>query len=103
VRQQVFLPVLWSDEAKTEFYNAEEWYAGISPRLSTRFVQAVEDAMERIAECPLLFPKVHRGRRRAGVRRFPYALMYQVEADRILVIACFHGKRHPLRWQARQN
>jgi len=37
------------------------------------------------------------------VRRFPYGLFYQVEADRILPIACFHGRRNPLRWQGRQR
>jgi plasmid stabilization system protein ParE len=35
------------------------------------------------------------------VHRFPYGLFYQVEADRVFVIACFHGKRNPRRWQSR--
>lgn len=99
--QTVSLPVLWSDEAKAEFYEAEQWYADISVPLAERFVQAVEDTVHLIAEFPLRFPVVYRERRRAGVRRFPYGLFYQIEADRILVIACFHGKRNPRRWQRR--
>ena len=95
------LPVLWSDEAKAEFYGAEQWYAEVSGQLSKRFVQAVEDTVQLIAESPLRFPVVHRGRRRALVKRFPYSLFYQVEPDRILLIACFHGKRNPRRWQKR--
>ena len=101
--QAVSLPVFWSDEAMAEFYDAEQWYADISPRLSQRFVQAVENAVQLLAEFPLRFPVVYRERRRAAVRRFPYGLFYQVEADRILLIACFHGKRNPLRWQGRQS
>lgn len=95
------LPVVWADEAKAEFYDAEEWYADISSHLSKRFVGAVESTVRLIADFPLQFPVVYRGRRRAGVRRFPYGLIYQVEAGRILLIACFHGKRNPRGWQSR--
>lgn len=99
--QAVNLPVIWSDEAKAEFYEAERWYAEISVHLSEEFVQAVEKSVQLIAESPLRFPIVYRERRRSGVRRFPYGLFYQIEADRILLIACFHGKRNPRRWQRR--
>jgi plasmid stabilization system protein ParE len=99
----VSLPVIWSDEAKAEFYKAERWYADIGLALSERFVQAVEETVQLIEESPLRFPIVFRERRRAGVRRFPYGLFYQAESDRILVIACFHGKRNPRRWQRRKT
>lgn len=95
------LPVVWSDEAVAEFYDAERWYAGISVRLAERFVQAVETTVQLVGEFPLRFPVVYRGRRRAAVRRFPYGLFYQIETDRILVIACFHGRRNPRHWQRR--
>ena len=35
--QTVTLPAIWSDEAIAEFYDAEQWYAGVSLRLSQRF------------------------------------------------------------------
>jgi plasmid stabilization system protein ParE len=66
----VSLPVVWSDEAKAELYEAEQWYADISVHLSERFVEAVESTVQLIAEFPLRFPVVYRERRRAGVRRF---------------------------------
>jgi len=97
----VSLPVIWSDEAKAEFYEAEAWYADVSLQLAERFVKSVGDAVNLIAESPSRFPVVHRGRRRAPVRRFPYGLFFQIEAERILLIACFHGKRDPRRWQHR--
>lgn len=97
--ETVSLPVLWSGEATAEFYDAERWYADISVHLAERFVQAVENTIRLIAEFPMRFPVVHRGRRRAGVRRFPYGLIYQVEDGRVLLVACFHGRRDPRRWQ----
>jgi plasmid stabilization system protein ParE len=99
--QAVSLPVIWSDEAKAEFYKAEQWYADIGVHLSERFVEAIENAVQLIAEYPLRSPVVYRERRRAGVQRFPFGLFYQIEADRILLIACFHGKRNPRQWQRR--
>jgi plasmid stabilization system protein ParE len=84
-----------------EYYEALRWYADVSPSLSRRFAQAVEDTVQIIATFPLRYPEVSRDRRRAGVRRFPYGLFYLVEETRIVVIACFHGKRNPHHWQHR--
>lgn len=68
------LPVIWSDEAKAEFYDAEQWYADIGVSLSEQFVQAVESTVQLIADSPMRFSVVHRGRRRALVPRFPHGL-----------------------------
>jgi hypothetical protein len=51
---------------------------------------------------PRQFPVVYKRIRRALLRRFPYALMFVIEADEALtVIACFHGSRDPAHWQKR--
>jgi len=51
----VSLPVIWSDEAKAEFYDAERWYADISVHLSERFVQAVENTVSSLRSFPRAF------------------------------------------------
>ena len=58
-------------------------------------------AYRPLRNIPLRYPVVHKGKRRAFVRRFPYSLIYLVEDARIVVIACFHGKRNPRHWQRR--
>jgi hypothetical protein len=35
------------------------------------------------------------------VPRFPYGIFFQLEAEHVVVIACFHGHRDPRRWQMR--
>jgi plasmid stabilization system protein ParE len=75
----------------------------ISASTSERFVHTVDSTVQLIAEFPLHFPVVYGERRRAGGRRFPYGLFYQVETERILLIACFHGKRNRRRWLSRQK
>lgn len=59
------------------------------------------DTVEAISAGPLHYVVVEKGRRRAGVRRFPYGLFFIVEESRIVVIACFHGRRSPKHWQLR--
>ena len=95
------LPVVWMPEANEDLLDARAWYDNIRPQLGERFAVAVEATVEAIAERPLQFPVVHRGRRRAGVRRFPYGIFFEVQEHRIVVIAWFHGRRDPRRWQLR--
>lgn len=95
------LPVVWLPEADAELKEARAWYDNIRPSLGDRFALAVEATIDAIAENSLQFSVVHRGRRRAGVRPFPYGIFFDVQAHRIVVIACFHGKRDPRRWQSR--
>lgn len=95
------LPVVWLPEADAELKETLARYEGISPELGVRFAEAVEETVEAIAAAPLRFAIVDNGRRRAGVRRFPYGIFFLVENTRIVVIACFHGKRNPKHWQLR--
>jgi hypothetical protein len=39
---------------------------------------------------------------RAHLLRFPYVLYYFIEDDRVVVIACAHGRQHPRRWSSRR-
>ncbi len=51
---------------------------------------------------PRQFPVVYKNVRRALLRRFPYALMFMIEADESLaVIACFHGSCDSAHWKKR--
>ena len=95
------LPVVWVPEAEAELQQARDWYDSIRPELGERFALALEEAVQAVADNPMQFAVVHRGRRRAGVRRFPYGIIFETQERQILVIACFHAKRNPKRWQGR--
>ena len=95
------LPIVWLPEADAELQEARAWYDDIRHELGERFARAVETAVEAIAQHPLHFPIIYRGRRRAGIWRFPYGIFFEVQEHRILIIACFHGGRNPKRWQRR--
>lgn len=93
--------IVWTPEADKDLAEARAWYHNIRAELGERFARTVDQAIEEISDNPLQFPAVHRGWRRVGVRRFPYGIFFDVREQRIVVIACFHGRRDPRRWQGR--
>jgi hypothetical protein len=46
---------------------------------------------------------VYRTLRRAVVRRFPFAIFYEVVAGEIKVTAIFHSRRDPEIWKSRAS
>jgi hypothetical protein len=50
---------------------------------------------------PELDAVVHRDTRRTLRVRFPYSMLYRLVNEQGIVVACFHGKRDPNRWQGR--
>lgn len=93
--------VLWAVEAIDEFERALEWYAARNDLVSLRFARAVEQTTDDLAEMPFRFAEIYPGKRQARVSDFPYSLIFSVHEERILVLACFHGKRDPRQWHTR--
>ena len=82
--------------------DAQDWYENEAHGLGRSFRAGVDAVVERMSANPRQFPVVYKSIRRALLRRFPYALMFVLEADETLtVIACFHGSRDPAHWQRR--
>ena len=95
-------PVIFTRPARVELVEAQDWYENEAPGLGRAFSAAVVAVVERMSANPQQFPVVYKTIRRALLRRFPYALMFIIDADETLtVIACFHGSRDPKHWQKR--
>ena len=94
-------PVIFTQAAREELVDAQDWYEREANGLGRRFRQAIDALVERMSENPRQFPIVYRNIRRALLRRFPYSLFFVVEGDASIVIACFHASRDPSQWQKR--
>lgn len=57
----------------------------------------MRDVFQQIQTTPTLYTVV----RMALVRRFPYVILYRVEATRIVVVSVFHTSRDPKIWRRR--
>jgi plasmid stabilization system protein ParE len=97
----VTLPVVWLPEAEADLRTAKFWYDDLRSALGDQLVSAVGATVESISKRPRRFPTIYRNRRRARIRRFPYGIIFEVQEQRIVVVACFHFKRNPKLWQVR--
>lgn len=90
-------------QAVAEIEEAAAWYGRQQPVLRAEFLAAVADAMTAIAENPMQFRVIHRGSRRAFLRRFPFGVYFRVMQDRVLVVAFLHARRDPSLWRVREG
>ena len=87
--------------AAADMEDAFHWYEAQHPGLGSEFLSAVRTSVQTILANPEINAVVHRDTRRGLLKRFPYVLYYRVYGDSVVVVACLHGRRDPLRWQTR--
>jgi plasmid stabilization system protein ParE len=96
MRRIVFRP-----EAETDLAEAVDWYEIRGQGLGAEFLRALDAVIAHVQRHPTLYPIVFDHARRAVFRRFPYSVIYVVRDDELLIVACMHSKRDPIRWQDR--
>jgi plasmid stabilization system protein ParE len=89
------------DEALQEAEAVARWYAERSATAATAFAAEIDEAESDILRLPEAWPAFHHGTRRYLLRRFPFSVVYRVEARRILIVAVAHARRRPGYWQSR--
>ena len=57
--------------------------------------------LERIRESPQLYARYKDDYRRASVRRFPYAIYYELDEGVVVVYAVFHESQDPAKLDQR--
>ena len=96
------MPLSFHPEAEAEFDIAFHWYENQKEGLGTEFVLCVNQTIEFIMHYPELHPIAHNQIRKTLVRRFPFTVLYKNMESGIRVIAVYHSKRNPARWQTRK-
>lgn len=92
------LPVVYRRKVGRDLANGRAWYDGQRAGLGEEFLAAVDAVFETIERFPDIFARVHGEVRRAVVSRFPYAVFYRIEPERIVVLAVLHTARDPRLW-----
>ncbi len=88
-------------DALAEYENATLYYAGCQDGLELRFIAAVEHVIQQIIEAPERWLVLEDDIRRCLTRVFPYAILYSVETDYVLIVAVMHSHREPGYWRKR--
>lgn len=90
-------------EAEDEYLQAVSWYEDQREGLGHEFIQAVESTLDFIEENPEMYPVIRGELRRALLRRFPFALLYRVREQDIIVAGVVHLRRNPTNWSRREG
>ncbi|MGH8554810.1 MAG: type II toxin-antitoxin system RelE/ParE family toxin [Gammaproteobacteria bacterium] len=93
--------VIFRPAAAADVEDAFHWYEAQRPGLGSDFIASVRAGLQAILANPEINAVMHRNARRALLKRFPYTLYYRIYPKSIVVVACMHGRRDPLRWQPR--
>jgi plasmid stabilization system protein ParE len=84
-----------------ELTAAALYYEQRSPGLGARLVDAADAALLEIPDNPLLCHEIDPGYRQKLLRRFPFAFVYRIDADEVVVVAFMHLRRRPGYWRDR--
>ena len=90
-------------EAELDLDDAYSWYQAQALGLGANFLTAVGTCIASIRRNPEAYQLVDPTMRRALLRRFPYAVFYEMGADEIVVYAVFHCARNPHAWKRRRD
>ncbi len=87
--------------AEDEFAETIAYYNLQSEGLGLDFAVEVKQALARIVNFPKAWTPLSKRTRRCRTKHFPYAVLYQVRDDLILVVAIQNLHKQPDSWQSR--
>lgn len=87
--------------AEEEMTEASLFYESASAHLGRDFLDDVDHVINLLRNHPMLGQQLDNDLRRALLRRFPFSLIYAVEANAILIVAVAHQSRRPGYWRDR--
>jgi len=87
--------------AHQELVEAYEWYESEQEGLGKEFSREIYVVLEELAEHPLRYPIIYPRARRRVIKRFPYAIIYEIKPDHIFIVAIMHTSRSPGYWRSR--
>lgn len=88
-------------EAESELAEAAQWYEAQQRGLGHEFLRAFRAATAVLRRTPLHYQVVVEQVHRILLRRFPYAVFYEVHGPEVVILACLHTARDPEEWQRR--
>lgn len=87
--------------AGSEVAEASRSYELHDVGLGGQFVRTFQATTAVLRRYPFQYQKVAEETRRVLLRRFPYAVFYEIHDSDVVILACLHTARNPQRWQTR--
>lgn len=94
--------IAFHPEAEEDYFAAVRWYRRRDAEAARRFVLEVGRVLAVIASHPERYGWHEPPFREAGLRRYPFSIVYRIEATGVVrVYAVAHASREPGYWQER--
>jgi plasmid stabilization system protein ParE len=87
--------LVFQRHVREDIDDAFTWYENQQVGLGERFLAELERVFERLTHSPAIHQMIFENVRRTTLRRFPYSVFYQIQLDRVEIIAVQHGRRNP--------
>lgn len=91
-------PVIFLRPTEVEMLDAAKYYEIQAPGLGVDFLARIDAAVQDIGRNPELWPIIKANTRRRLINRFPFALLYRIDPDQIVIQATMHLHRRPDYW-----
>ncbi|MDO9049263.1 MAG: type II toxin-antitoxin system RelE/ParE family toxin [Methylobacter sp.] len=86
------------EAAQDELDEAFNWYEAQQVNLGVQFLTEFDAAIRRIVAYPKSYALLGSDIRRCLIKRFPYCVLYGIDADTIVIVAVAHLHRKPNYW-----
>jgi plasmid stabilization system protein ParE len=96
-------PLRFHSEALEELTAEAVYYESKSSGLGERFASEVEASTRIATEFPEMGAPFKYGTRRVFPKKFPFSVVYRVQADEIVVLAVAPDARKPGYWRDRKS
>ena len=93
--------IVFLDPALAELRQSAHWYDNRESGVGREFLDAVDQALDRLLIDPAARPVAGEGIHRQSLDRFPFSLLYRIQAARIVIVAVAHHSRKPGYWRNR--
>ncbi len=88
-------------EAETELEVAIQYYEDCEQSLGYDFAIEIYTTIQNILAYPNAWPALESDIRRCQTRRFPYGVVYSIEANQVFILAVMHLHKNPDYWKHR--
>lgn len=88
-------------EADSELAESAAWIEKQRAAHGERFIAAYQEARDWLRQYERIGPRVGRRVRSKQILGFPYAIIYVISDDEILILAIAHHSRRPGYWRSR--
>ncbi len=87
--------------AEEDLTAISEWYENDQHGLAVKFMTEAEQAFQSICDFPEMADWISDNIRRKQMKRFPYVIFFEINADAVVVRGLFHTARSTSVWKRR--